>query len=73
MQAWGLMELQKGNILAAVLLLERSVQFDPKNSPVLKWRAVQLAQQTVLNRRRRLSKLTAQIMGDDAEQSTFVA
>ncbi len=30
------MELQKGNILAAVLLLERSVQFEPRNSPVLR-------------------------------------
>ena len=53
------MELQKGNILAAVLLLERSVQFDPKNSPVLKWRAVQLAQQTVLSRRRKISDMTS--------------
>ena len=65
-QAWGLMELQKGNILAAVLLLERSVQFEPKNSPVLKWRAVQLAQQTVLSRRRKISKLAAQMMGDSS-------
>ena len=53
------MELQKGNILAAVLLLERSVQFDPKNSPVLKWRAVQLAQQTVLSRRRKINDMTS--------------
>lgn len=61
LQAWGLMELQKGNIVAAVLLLERSVQFEPRNSPVLKWRAVQLAQQAFLDRRRRGSALTAQI------------
>lgn len=60
------MELQKGNILAAVLLLERSVQFDPRNSPVLKWRAVQLAQQTVLSRRRNISRLTAEIMGEQS-------
>ncbi|KAL3149125.1 hypothetical protein ABBQ32_001964 [Trebouxia sp. C0010 RCD-2024] len=60
-QAWGLMELQKGNIVAAVLLLERSVQFEPRNRPVLKWRAVQLAQQALLDRRRKTSALTAQI------------
>ena len=61
LQAWGLMELQKGNIVAAVLLLERSVQFEPRNRPVLKWRAVQLAQQALLDRRRKTSALTAQI------------
>lgn len=55
------MELQKGNIVAAVLLLERSVQFEPRNSPVLKWRAVQVAQQSLLDRRRKGSALTAQI------------
>ena len=55
------MELQKGNIVAAVLLLERSVQFEPRNSPVLKWRAVQLAQQAFLERRHKGSAVTAQI------------
>ena len=55
------MELQKGNIVAAVLLLERSVQFEPRNSPVLKWRAVQLAQQAFLDRRRKGSAVAAQI------------
>ena len=39
-QAWGLMELQRGNVLAAVLLLERSVAYDPRCSPVLRWKAV---------------------------------
>ncbi len=66
MQAWGLMELQKGNILAAVLLLERSVQFEPRNSPVLRWRPVQLAQQTVMSRRRKLANLSGQIGGQTA-------
>ncbi len=66
MQAWGLMELQKGNILAAVLLLERSVQFEPRNSPVLRWRPVQLAQQTVISRRRKLANLSGQIGGQTA-------
>lgn len=61
MQAWGLMELQRGNILAAVLLLERSVLFEPRNSPVLRWRPVQVAQQTVLTRRRKASSLSAQM------------
>ena len=66
MQAWGLMELQKGNVLAAVLLLERSVQFEPRNSPVLRWRPVQLAQQTVMSRRRKLANLSGQIGGQTA-------
>lgn len=35
-QAWGLMELQRGNVVAAVLLLERCVAADPRCSPVLK-------------------------------------
>ena len=61
------MELQKGNILAAVLLLERSVQFEPRNSPVLRWRPVLLAQQTVLSRRRKLTSLASQI----ADQATL--
>ena len=77
------MELQKGNLLAAVLLLvsaeqsavklqarwvadspvlsltqERSVQYDPKNQPVLHWRAVQLAQQAVLSKRKKMSMMT---------------
>ena len=55
------MELQKGNVVAAVLLLERSVQFEPRNSPVLKWRPVQVAQQALLDRRRKMSALSAHI------------
>ncbi|KAK9846412.1 hypothetical protein WJX81_003324 [Elliptochloris bilobata] len=51
-QAWGLMELQRGNVLAAVLLLERSVAHDPRCSPVLRWKAVRTARQTVGSRRR---------------------
>ena len=42
MQAWGLLELQRGNVLAAVLLLERCVASDPRCSPVLKWKAVRV-------------------------------
>ncbi len=42
MQAWGLLELQRGNVLAAVLLLERCVANDPRCSPVLKWKAVRV-------------------------------
>ncbi len=52
-QAWGLMELQRGNVLAAVLLLERCVANDPRCSPVLRWKAVRAARQTVGSRRRR--------------------
>ena len=35
-QAWGLLELQRGNVLAAVILLERCVANDPRCSPVLR-------------------------------------
>ena len=51
MQAWGLMELQRGNVLAAVLLLERSVRMDPSCSPVLRWKEVQQARHTVGQRK----------------------
>ncbi|KAK9860424.1 hypothetical protein WJX84_011109 [Apatococcus fuscideae] len=50
-QAWGLMELQKGNFLAAILLLERSVLYDPSFSPVLRWRQVIEARGTISSRR----------------------
>lgn len=53
LQAWGLFELQRGNVVAAVLLLERCVAHDPSCSPVLKWKAVRVAQQTVTLRRQR--------------------
>jgi hypothetical protein len=52
-QAWGLLELQRGNVLAAVILLERCVANDPRCSPVLRWKAVRVARQTVGSRRRR--------------------
>lgn len=58
-QSWGLLELQRGNMHAAVRLLERCVLQDPSCSPVLKWKAVQLAQQVVLSRRQRLAMRTA--------------
>ena len=47
------MELQRGNVLAAVLLLERSVQFDQRNSNVLKWKPVILAKQQALTLRQK--------------------
>lgn len=53
LQAWGLMELQRGNVLAAILLLERSVQFDQRNSNVLKWKPVILAKQQALTLRQK--------------------
>lgn len=53
-QAWGLMELQRGNFFAAVLLLERCARTDPARcAPVLKWKPVREARQTVGARRRR--------------------
>uniref|UniRef100_A0A061RIW5 Uncharacterized protein n=1 Tax=Tetraselmis sp. GSL018 TaxID=582737 RepID=A0A061RIW5_9CHLO len=37
-QAWGLMELQKGNALAAVKLLDRSAEYDAACKPVQRWK-----------------------------------
>ena len=45
------MELQRGNWVASLMLLERCVLADPSCSPVLKWRAVQLAKQAVCQQR----------------------
>ncbi|KAL6767815.1 hypothetical protein ACKKBF_B36725 [Auxenochlorella protothecoides x Auxenochlorella symbiontica] len=42
-QAWGLLELQRGNWTAASLLIERAVLLDASLAPVLKWRAVETA------------------------------
>ncbi|GBF90047.1 hypothetical protein Rsub_02755 [Raphidocelis subcapitata] len=52
-QAWGLLELQRGNFWAAVRLLERCVVMEPANAPVLKWLPVRAAAKTVSGRRRR--------------------
>lgn len=53
-QAWGLMELQKGNLLAAVMMLERCAATDPDTcAPLLRWKPVRDAQKTVGSRRRR--------------------
>lgn len=49
-QAWGLMELQRGNLLGAVKLLERCVRLDPNLAPVLNWAQVVTARKTVSNR-----------------------
>ncbi|KAF6254880.1 hypothetical protein COO60DRAFT_1627727 [Scenedesmus sp. NREL 46B-D3] len=46
-QAWGLMELQKGNAWAAVRLLERCVEMDSALEPVLRWKPVNAARLTV--------------------------
>ncbi|KAG2425458.1 hypothetical protein HXX76_013668 [Chlamydomonas incerta] len=50
-QAWGLMELQRGNWLAAVRLLERSARLDVSCRPVLQWQVVRTARNTVGSRR----------------------
>eukprot|EP00775_Hariotina_reticulata_P002867 gene2867-3159_t len=60
-QAWGLLELQKGNLWAAIRLLERSVDMDPVLAPVLRWKPVHAASQHVrslTNRPRGLSSNT---------------
>jgi hypothetical protein len=42
---------QRGNFLAAVLLLDRSAALEPRNRPVLRWKPVVEARQTVGARR----------------------
>jgi hypothetical protein len=42
------MELQKGNFWAAVRLLERSVVMDPFLTPVLRWKPVNAARNTLV-------------------------
>jgi len=51
-QAWGLMELQKGNTVAAVMLLDRCAQYDSACQPVTRWRLYKEAKKTVSDRRR---------------------
>lgn len=55
-QAWGLMELQRGNLLPAVRLLERCATGDPICAPVLRWKLVQDAKKTVGSRKKRLNR-----------------
>jgi len=52
LQAWALLELQRGNALAATNLLARAVAADPARvSPVMKWAPVRAAAATVGQRR----------------------
>ena len=52
-QAWGLMELQRGTLVPAVRLLERCASFDPVVfEPVLRWKMVRDARLTVKARRK---------------------
>jgi tetratricopeptide (TPR) repeat protein len=69
LQAWGLLELQRGNVLAAVLLLERCVQYEPTCCPVLQWRAVQVAKQSVGDRiQKHLTLPLSQLADRESEQ-----
>ncbi|KAL4431107.1 hypothetical protein ABPG75_006363 [Micractinium tetrahymenae] len=52
LQAWGLMEMQRGNWVAALLLLDRSARLEPRNTPVLRWKPVVEARRTLGERRR---------------------
>lgn len=52
-QAWGLMELQRGNFVPAIVLLERCAGADRRCEPVLRWKLVRDAKQLVSVRRRR--------------------
>jgi len=46
-QAWGLLELQKGNFWPAVQMLERCVMQDPFLAPVLNWKPVKEAKSVI--------------------------
>ena len=59
MQAWGLLELQRGNALPAVLMLERAVKLQPTCSPVLNWQLVREARKVAGARRRTGTKTAA--------------
>jgi hypothetical protein len=51
LQAWALLELQRGNFLAATRLLARAVDADPERcSPVLRWAPVRAAAAAVQER-----------------------
>ena len=50
LQAFGLMELQKGNLLPAIRLLERCASFDRRCETVLKWKPVLAAKEAVAQR-----------------------
>lgn len=75
-QAWGLMELQKGNWWAALLLLERSVRIDPRLKPVLNWSQVDTARKTVGSRRPRSAghagTISEPLVETDGEMSSSV-
>ena len=58
MQTWGLLELQRGNTLPAVLMLERAVKLQPTCSPVLNWQLVSEARKAVGSRQRRTGTKT---------------
>ncbi|KAG2495702.1 hypothetical protein HYH03_006302 [Edaphochlamys debaryana] len=60
-QAWGLMELQRGNLWAAVSLLERCASLDSNCRPVLRWHQVQTARKTVGSRSGRGRRSTGQL------------
>lgn len=44
-------EMQRGNLLGAVMLLDRSAALEPRNRPVLRWKPVIEARKTVGERR----------------------
>ena len=51
-QTWGLLELQRGNRLAAYFMLLRSASTEPRNRPVLRWAPVRAAVRQAAERRR---------------------
>jgi predicted Zn-dependent protease len=55
-QAWGLLELQAGNMWAALALLERAFRTDARCAPVLRWQPVQAARIAVSSRRQHVGR-----------------
>jgi hypothetical protein len=57
MQAWGLTELQRGNVVGAMKLFERCVRLDPTMGAIMRWQPVRAAAanaQALIDARRRL-------------------
>ncbi|MEW5306981.1 MAG: hypothetical protein WDW38_005861 [Sanguina aurantia] len=72
-QAWGLMELQKGNNLAAIKLLERSAHMDPARCmAVLKWQQVVNARELVLQKKAAQALAVAGCAQDGLAESELV-
>ena len=68
MQAWGLLELQEGNALGAVKLLQRGVQLDPSLAAVLRWQPFQDALLATQQARSARQKIAQSLQSDSSSQ-----